>query len=235
MTEWDESKTTEHHRAYSGSRSERNRPYDADTRRRRTNTTGCPSCPSRMAPSRSREKKRPCGPSRPAAYANKPSSSSSRTTSFGSSLPPMNGGSTLQLKSMEKDSNTRGDCGSPTISTHGILPNCASTHKTLLSRQEDRASREALSPASIPQSFAELLRRLKGGGGRTPGGDSGEGTGITMTSRRLSSQPRSKGKRPHVSSGLRSGEGGSGPSTGDAPEPRGGAEAKERRVASKRA
>ena len=126
--------------------------YDAAIRRRRTITTGYPSCPSRMSPSRSRERERPCGPLRPATCANRSSSSSLRTTSSGSSPPLMNGGSTLQLKPVEKDFSTKGGCGSPTISRSGTLPSCSSTHKTLPSRQADRALRKDSSPDSVPLS-----------------------------------------------------------------------------------
>ena len=63
---------------------------------------------------------------------------------------PMNGGSTLQPKPVEKDFSTRGSCGLPTTSTLGTSLNCASTLKTLPRLQADRASREASSPASTP-------------------------------------------------------------------------------------
>jgi len=48
--------------------------------------------------------------------------------------------------------NTKEGSGSRTTSTLGTLPKCVSTLKTLPNRHEDRVSKEASSPNSIPLS-----------------------------------------------------------------------------------
>ncbi len=102
--------------------------------------------------SRSRERNPPYGFSQPEESSNKLSPASSTKEKSSSSHPQTSGASTHLQRPEDPASNMNVTCGGSMMEMSGRLSRSANTPQTLQRLPEERASKGATSPTSIPTS-----------------------------------------------------------------------------------